>query len=73
MKLLTIGHSNHSLDKFIRLLEANGVMTLVDVRTAPASVWSDWSEECLAMSLKNYSFLRKRTPRLAQSTERQLV
>ena len=37
MKLLTIGHSNHSLDKFIRLLEANGVMTLVDVRTAPAS------------------------------------
>ena len=37
MKLLTIGHSNHSLDKLIRLLEANGVMTLVDVRTAPAS------------------------------------
>lgn len=37
MKLLTIGHSNHSLDRFIRLLEANGVLTLVDVRTAPAS------------------------------------
>ena len=37
MKLLTIGHSNHSLDKFIQLLENNGVMTLVDVRTAPAS------------------------------------
>jgi len=37
MKLLTIGHSNHSLAKFIRLLEDNGVMTLVDVRTAPYS------------------------------------
>ena len=37
MKLLTFGHSNHSFDKFIRLLEANGVMTLVDVRSAPAS------------------------------------
>ncbi len=37
MKLFTIGHSAHSLDKFVQLLEANGVMTLVDVRTAPAS------------------------------------
>jgi uncharacterized protein (DUF488 family) len=37
MKLLTLGHSNHSLEKFIELLEENGVMTLVDVRTAPAS------------------------------------
>lgn len=37
MKLLTLGHSNHSLEKFIRLLEENGVMTLVDVRTAPYS------------------------------------
>ncbi|HLF02486.1 MAG TPA: DUF488 domain-containing protein [Anaerolineales bacterium] len=37
MKLFTIGHSNQPLDKFIRLLEENGVMTLVDVRTAPFS------------------------------------
>ncbi len=37
MKLLTIGHSNHSLEKFIALLEDNGVMLLVDVRTAPYS------------------------------------
>ena len=37
MKLLTIGHSNHSLSKFIGLLEENGVMVLVDVRTAPMS------------------------------------
>jgi uncharacterized protein (DUF488 family) len=37
MKLFTIGHSNHSFEKLVRLLEENGVMTLVDVRTAPAS------------------------------------
>ena len=37
IKLFTIGHSNHSLEKFIRLLEDNGIMTLVDVRTAPHS------------------------------------
>lgn len=37
IKLFTIGHSNHSLDKFIRLLEDNGIMLLVDVRTAPHS------------------------------------
>jgi len=37
MKLFTIGHSNHSLDKFIGLLERHGVVTLVDVRSAPYS------------------------------------
>ncbi len=37
MRLFTIGHSAHSLDKLIRLLDENGVMTLMDVRTTPAS------------------------------------
>jgi len=37
MKLFTIGHSAHSLNKLIRLLDENGVMVLVDVRTTPAS------------------------------------
>jgi uncharacterized protein (DUF488 family) len=37
MKLYTIGHSNHSIDKFIHLLENNSITTLVDVRTAPYS------------------------------------
>jgi uncharacterized protein (DUF488 family) len=37
VKLYTIGHSNHSLDKFVRLLENNNVTTLVDVRTMPYS------------------------------------
>jgi uncharacterized protein (DUF488 family) len=37
MKLYTIGHSNHTLEKLAELLKANGVTTLVDVRTAPYS------------------------------------
>lgn len=37
MKLLTIGHSNHTLDRLVHLLEENGVMALVDVRSAPFS------------------------------------
>jgi uncharacterized protein (DUF488 family) len=37
MELYTIGHSNHRLDEFIQLLEDNGIMCVVDVRTAPAS------------------------------------
>jgi uncharacterized protein (DUF488 family) len=35
--ILTIGHSNRSLDDFIALLEAHGVECLVDVRSIP---WS---------------------------------
>ncbi len=35
IKLYTLGHGNHPLEHLIHLLEENGVMTLVDVRTAP--------------------------------------
>lgn len=37
MRLFTIGHSVHTLGKFVHLLDENGIMLLVDVRTAPAS------------------------------------
>ncbi len=35
--VLTIGHSNKSLDDFISLLKAHGVERLVDIRTVPRS------------------------------------
>jgi uncharacterized protein (DUF488 family) len=35
--LLTIGHSNHSLEKFLELLRAHKISTLVDVRSWPSS------------------------------------
>ena len=53
IKLYTIGHSNHSLDLFIRLLEENGIMTLVDVRSAPYSRYSPhFNKENLEAALR---------------------
>jgi uncharacterized protein (DUF488 family) len=37
MRLFTIGHSAHTLEKFINLLELYGIQTVVDVRSVPAS------------------------------------
>ena len=35
--IFTIGHSNHSLDLFLSLLEDNGIQVLADVRSRPYS------------------------------------
>jgi uncharacterized protein (DUF488 family) len=35
--MLTIGHSTHPIEAFVRMLQAHGVGTLVDVRTVPRS------------------------------------
>ena len=35
--VLTVGHSNHPLEKFVSLLKQHDVATLVDVRSAPYS------------------------------------
>jgi uncharacterized protein (DUF488 family) len=35
--VLTIGHSNHPIDRFVGLLQAQGVTVLADVRSIPAS------------------------------------
>ncbi len=52
IKLFTIGHSNQPLEKFIQLLEDNGIMTLVDVRTAPYSRYSpQFNKENLEVAL----------------------
>jgi len=35
--VFTVGHSNHSAEKFIRLLKVHGIGTVVDVRSHPYS------------------------------------
>ncbi|OIP29534.1 MAG: hypothetical protein COW04_02915 [Deltaproteobacteria bacterium CG12_big_fil_rev_8_21_14_0_65_43_10] len=56
MKLFTIGHSSHSIEKFGRLLEDNGIMTLVDVRTAPYSRYNpQFNKESLKNTLSNHN------------------
>jgi uncharacterized protein (DUF488 family) len=37
VKLYTLGHSNHSLERFLELLRGAGLQAIVDVRSAPSS------------------------------------
>lgn len=51
--VLTIGHSTHTLDVFIKLLHAHGVKHVIDVRTVPRSRRNpQFSRETLPNSLK---------------------
>jgi len=38
--LYTIGHSNHSIEKFLELLRMHGITTIADVRSVPQSRFS---------------------------------
>lgn len=50
--VLTIGHSNRTLDEFVALLTAQGVEVLVDIRTHPGSrKWPHFSQELLPDAL----------------------
>jgi uncharacterized protein (DUF488 family) len=64
VKLLTIGHSNHSIEHFDDLMTGAGVATIVDVRTAPASRFNpqfnrDSLEAYLARKQIGYLFAGK--------------
>ena len=51
--VLTIGHSTHALEEFIRLLQAHGVKQVVDVRTVPRSRHNpQFNKDSLPDSLK---------------------
>ena len=51
--ILTVGHSNHSLETFLGLLEQHRVTALADVRSAPYSRFNPhFSREPLASALK---------------------
>jgi uncharacterized protein (DUF488 family) len=39
VRLYTVGHSTRALDEFVRLLHANKVNLVADVRTVPGSRW----------------------------------
>lgn len=48
MRVLTIGHSNHSVERFQELLIAYRVEVLVDVRSWPRSRYVEWADRsCL--------------------------
>lgn len=52
--LLTIGHSNHSFEHFLDLLEMSGVEVVVDVRSYPASKFApQFNRQPLGAALTN--------------------
>ena len=55
MRLWTIGHSNHPLERFVELLAASDIDVLVDVRTVPKSrKWPHFRDDALAVSLPSH-------------------
>jgi len=51
--VLTVGHSNHSLEAFVALLQQHGVTALADVRSVPYSRFMpQFNKEALDRSLK---------------------
>src|SRR5471030_2162152 len=62
LEVLTIGHSNHTIERFIELLCQHRVTAVADVRSAPYSqIHTQFNREPLAAALKQdgigYSFL----------------
>lgn len=62
--LYTIGHSNHTLEHFLRLLRQHGISAIADVRSSPYSRYSpQFNREALHAALKQagvaYAFLGK--------------
>jgi uncharacterized protein (DUF488 family) len=52
-RILTIGHSTHSIDAFVALLKQHGVTALADVRSAPFSRFNpQFSKDALERSLR---------------------
>lgn len=52
--ILTIGHSNHPIEQFLRLVKEAGVRLIADVRSFPISRYApQFNKEALANSLQN--------------------
>src|SRR6267142_950438 len=65
LTILTVGHSNRSLDAFVAILKAHGVECLADVRTIPRSRHNpQFNAETLQKSLSMAGIVYTRLPRL---------
>jgi uncharacterized protein (DUF488 family) len=51
-RIWTVGHSNHSLERFLDILKAHGIERIIDVRRFPVSrKWPHFDAQSLASSL----------------------
>jgi uncharacterized protein (DUF488 family) len=64
-EILTVGHSTHTFDRLVSLLEANGARQLIDVRKVPKSARMPWFRaDALAGSLPHTGIAYAHEPRL---------
>lgn len=57
-EIFTIGHSNHSIEKFVELLYLNKIQVVADVRSAPYSkLYPQYNKNQLQASLKQQGIL----------------
>jgi uncharacterized protein (DUF488 family) len=65
ISISTVGHSTHSIDDFIAILEAHGIRQLVDVRTMPRSRRvPQFNKESLAATLPASGIVYRHLPGL---------
>ena len=53
MEVWTVGHSNHSREKFLELLAQHKIDVLVDVRSRPRSRFAQFNRDALLESVKS--------------------
>lgn len=65
LTILTVGHSTHSIEDFLTILQAQGVEQLVDVRTIPKSRrLPHFNREALAATLPAHGIAYRHMPGL---------
>ncbi|HEX3372223.1 MAG TPA: DUF488 domain-containing protein, partial [Candidatus Acidoferrales bacterium] len=53
-RVLTIGHSNHTMEHFVGLLKAHGIQVVVDERSQPYSKYAtQFDQDLLKIALQN--------------------
>jgi uncharacterized protein (DUF488 family) len=65
VRIWTIGHSTRDIDRFVSLLNENGIKLLVDVRSLPGSKrYPQFNKEALAKSLREHGIRYEHFPDL---------
>lgn len=64
-KIYTVGHSNRTINAFVKILLENGIKCLVDVRTYPVSrAMSHFNKENLSKTMEKYDIQYYHIPKL---------
>ena len=69
--LYTIGHSTHSLDRFVELLNLHEIRAVCDVRSSPYSRYNtQFNREIIQAELKNHGIAHVKEEKTGTEEER---